>query len=113
MPRRRRKRSRQRTGWGDVTVFAFHRAPAARRACHIAYRVAEMLVSVVSRLYNAAFLGGSTHQTTSARAHVDHLPRHRAAINALFFWQEDHCRKAWQQEVHEAKRTLAMARRRE
>lgn len=82
------------------------------RVSHIAFRVIEMLVSVASRLYNAMALGGSTHQTTSARAHLGGLPRHRAVINAIFFWQKDHCRLAWQQEVREAKRTLAVARRR-
>jgi len=83
-----------------------------RRAFYILYRVLEMLVSVGSRFYNAAILGGSTHQTTSARAHIEPLPRHRTVINALFFRQEDHCRRAWYREVEQANRTLEVARTR-
>lgn len=82
-----------------------------RRAGHIAYRVVEMLVGVASRLFNAAILGGSTHQTTSARAHIEPMPRLRLFINALIFWQDDHCRWAWEQEVKEARKTLDRAKR--
>lgn len=80
------------------------------RAAYIAYRVAEMAISLLSRFINAALLGGSTHQTTSARAFIEPMPRLRSAINAIFFWQEDHCRWAWEREVAEAKRTLARAK---
>jgi len=80
------------------------------RPLYIAYRVAEMLISLVSRFINAALLGGSTHQATSARAFIEPLPRLRIVINAIFFWQEDHCRWAWEREVAEAKKTLARAK---
>lgn len=68
-----------------------------------------MFVSIVSRSYNAAFLGGSMYQTTSARAHIEPMPRHRAVINALFFWQDDHCKFAWEREVEMARKTLRRA----
>jgi hypothetical protein len=80
------------------------------RPLYIAYRVAEMAVSLLSRFINAALLGGSTHQTTSARAYIEPMPRLRVVINAIFFWQENHCRWAWENEVTEAKRTLARAK---
>lgn len=80
------------------------------RCFYIAYRVVEMLISLVSRFVNAAILGGSTHQTTSSRAFIEPMPRLRNAINAVFFWQEDHCRWAWEREVEEARRTLARAK---
>lgn len=83
--------------------------PRMPRPLYIAYRVGEMAVSLVSRFINAAFLGGSTHQTTSARCHVENWRRGKAFINALFFWQEDHCRWAWQREVEEARKTLRRA----
>lgn len=79
------------------------------RPFYIAYRVGDMLVSLLSRFINAAFLGGSTHQTTSARMHIENWPRGRRIINALFFWQADHCAWAWQKEVAEARRTLDRA----
>ena len=41
------------------------------RAAYILLRFAEMVISSNSRLFNAAVFGGSTHQTTSARAHID------------------------------------------
>ena len=41
------------------------------RAVYILLRFAEMVISSNSRLYNAVIHSGSTHQTTSARAHID------------------------------------------
>lgn len=49
-------------------------------------------------------LGGSYHETLSARAHRSDEKNHpywgwtASAINALFFWQEDHCRAQWEYE---------------
>ena len=83
--------------------------PILPRPLYIAYRIGEMAVSLISRFINAAFLGGSTHQTTSARAHIEDWPRGKRFINALFFWQEDHCRFAWEREVDAAKTTLRRA----
>lgn len=80
------------------------------RGLYILYRVAEMLVSLVSRFINAAVFGGSTHQTLSARAYIEPWPRLHRIINAVFFWQDDHCRWAWENEVEEARKTLARAR---
>lgn len=82
------------------------------RPLYIAYRIAEMLVSLISRAINAGLLGGSTHQTTSARAHIETTSKWRvirAGINGLFFWQQDHCRWAWDQEVDHARKTLQRA----
>lgn len=79
------------------------------RPIYILYRVLEMLISLISRFLNAALFNGSTHQTLSARAHIEPLPRTRRIVNALFFWQDDHCKWAWQREVAEAKRTLGRA----
>lgn len=81
-----------------------------RRPVYIGYRVAEMLISLLSRTINAAIFGGSTHQTLSARAHIEPWPRRRAIINALFFWQPDHCEWAWQLEVKQALKTLDRAK---
>ncbi len=80
-----------------------------KRAGYIAYRFFEMFVSILSRTFNAAFLGGSTHQTTSARAFIENWPRAQLWINALFFWEEDHCRTAWETEVFHAEQTLQRA----
>lgn len=82
------------------------------RPLYIAYRIAEMLVSLISRAINAGLLGGSTHQTTSARAHIEVSLKWRLIrrlINGLFFWQRDHCRWAWGQEVDHAHKTLQRA----
>ena len=82
-----------------------------KRPLYILYRVLEMLISLVSRFLNAALFNGSTHQTLSARAHIRPLPRTRRIVNALFFWQDDHCHWAWEREVAEAERTLLRANR--
>lgn len=79
------------------------------RPVYVAYRVAEMLISLVSRFLNAC-RGGSTHQTLSAAAYIEPLPRLQAFIDALFFLRKGHCRRAWKREVAEAKRTLAIAK---
>lgn len=87
--------------------------PRVPRPVYVAYRLAEMTVSLGSRAINAAFLGGSTHQTTSARAHIEAgagWRRGRRIINAVFFWQADHCKWAWEQEVLQARKTLERAR---
>lgn len=83
------------------------------RPLYIAFRLGEMLVSLISRGINAGLLGGSTHQTTSARAHLETgagWRRARLIINAVFFWQDDHCLWAWEQEVLHAHKTLERAR---
>jgi hypothetical protein len=80
------------------------------RPLYIAYRVAEMSVSLFSRFLNAAFLSGSTHQTTSARAYIEPMPRLQIFINFLFFWQDNHCKRAWQLEIKAAKKTLEKAK---
>ena len=80
-----------------------------RRAGYIAYRVIEMLIGILSRFINAALLGGSTHQTVSARAHIEDgigWQRTRATLNVIFWWHDDHCEWAWEQEVYHAIRTL-------
>ena len=83
------------------------------RPLYVAFRLAEMMVSPISRGINAGLLGGSTHQTPSARAHIETgagWKRVRLIINAMFFWQDDHCLWAWRQEVTHAQKTLARAR---
>lgn len=79
------------------------------RPVYVVYRVAEMLISLVSRFLNAC-RGGSTHQTLSAAAYIEPIPRLRVFIDALFFLRKGHCRRAWKKEVAEAKRTLAIAK---
>lgn len=83
------------------------------RLVHILLRAIFMLLSGISRIWNALALGGSTHQTTSARMHIENWPRGKAFIN-WFFWnrlyqipgQEDHCEWAWQEELKEAYLTI-------
>jgi hypothetical protein len=82
------------------------------RPIYVVVNIASMFVQVFSRLLNAALLGGSTYQTTSARAHIETSwgwRIGRRVINALFFWQADHCRAAWDAEVHNARKTLERA----
>jgi len=81
------------------------------RPVYILYRLGESLLSSLSRFCNAAFLGGSTHQTISARAFIERAScpgwaRRRCIIDALFFFQPDHCRWAWEIAVRNAEKTL-------
>lgn len=83
--------------------------PHMPRPLYIAYRFGEGVVSIISRTINAAVFGGSTHQTTSARAFIEPWPRRQRIINAIFFWQDNHCRWAWEREVEAARKTLERA----
>ena len=83
------------------------------RPFYIAYRVAEMAVGLLSRALNGSLPGGSTFQTTSARAHIETSQgwlRARRIINAMFFWQDDHCAAEWQREIENALKTLDRAK---
>ena len=84
---------------------------AVMRAGYILWRISSDLVSLVSRAINAFLFGGSTAQTLSARAHLEApvsrtWSRVRRIINALFFWQADHCAAAWEQEIERARYVL-------
>jgi len=85
------------------------------RPIYILARFAEMILSSVSRVWNAALYKGSTHQTTSARAFIDGLTdpewaRRRDRIDWAFSWYEaDHCKAAWLQEVEATRKTLDRA----
>lgn len=84
-----------------------------RRACYVAYEVGYFLISLLSRIHNTVFYGGSMHQTYSARCHIRALEgsmvwrERERRVNRIFFWQKDHCREAWQAEVARALKTLA------
>lgn len=82
-----------------------------QRALYLPYRLAFDLVSLASRFINAVFFCGSTAQTLSARAYIDgedslFWRRMGRLINALFFWQDDHIRTAWEMEVERARYVL-------
>jgi hypothetical protein len=84
------------------------------RPIYILARFAEMLIAAGSRVLNAAVFGGSTHQTVSARAFIDGMSdpkwaERQRAIDTAFWFQPNHCKTAWLQEVDAAQKTLARA----
>lgn len=79
---------------------------------YILWRIASDLVGLFSRALNAFVFGGSTAMSTSVRAYMeagqcDRWARRRRFINALFFWQADHCAEEWEKEVARARYVLA------
>ena len=81
------------------------------RVLYILRRLANDLVSLLSRGINAIVFNGSTAQTLSSRAYIDgrnslYWRRIGRVINALFFWQENHVKLAWESEVERARYTL-------
>lgn len=81
------------------------------RFLYIVTRIVSDLVSIFSRAANAFAFYGSTAQTLSARSYLDGRDSRFWAgmgklINALFFWQENHVRTAWEQEVERARYVL-------
>lgn len=59
------------------------------------------IFAAISQLFNAA-LGGHPNMTISARAHCSQQDSvwavARKVVNAVFFWQVDHCRQSWEQD---------------
>lgn len=84
------------------------------RPIYVILRFGEALFASLSRLLNAGLLGGSTHQTTSARAYIDGQTdpvwlNRRRLIDRLFFLAPNHCERMWEAEVHGAFKTLQRA----
>lgn len=83
------------------------------RALYILKRIAIDLGSLGSRALNAFLFGGSTAQTTSARAYIEarHDPRwarRRDLIDRICFWEDDHCARSWRLEVERAEYVLSV-----
>ena len=86
-----------------------------KRVAYILKRLASDLVSLFSRALNAFLFGGSTAQTLSARAYIEgrtdaKWARRGRIINAVFFWEENHVKASWEQEVERARYTLERLR---
>lgn len=81
------------------------------RLFYIPLRLVSDLISIASRGLNAVIFYGSTAQTLSARSYLDGRDSRFWAgmgklINALFFWQENHVKAAWESEVERARYVL-------
>lgn len=57
-----------------------------------------MVLIALDQLANA-ILGGSCDETLSARCHREDLALKRL-VNALFFWQNNHCYEAYLSELY-------------
>lgn len=66
------------------------------------------LASIPSRLLNV-LTGGAADLTFSARSHRDDL-RSVRVINAIFFWQSNHCRWAWDRELERSRSNVAWSK---
>ena len=77
-----------------------------KKLLYILKEVASGISHTSSALLNTIVFGGDMYTSTSARAHMErHKPewaKRRKFINALFFWQEDHCKQAWQSDYDRA-----------
>jgi len=59
----------------------------------------------LSQGFNVLLLGGHHDETVSGRAYRNRWPARRW-INAVFFWQEDHCRASHMRDIEWAKELL-------
>ena len=80
------------------------------RMRHIAREIVAGIAHTASATLNTVALSGDMFTSTSARAHMETHDRdgrlrddakpewlqRRRRINRLFFWQNDHCRGAWE-----------------
>jgi len=73
---------------------------------HIIREIVAGIAHTSSATWNTARYGGDMYTSTSARAHMErHKPewaKRREFINRVFFWQEDHCKQAWQADYDRA-----------
>jgi len=77
-----------------------------KKAAHIIREVVAGIAHTASAmLYTVAF-NGDMHTSTSAAAHLKQAhpawANRRRFINALFWWQDDHCKQAWQDDLARA-----------
>ena len=76
------------------------------RALHIIREVAAGIAHTCSAMLNTVAFGGDMHTSTSARAHLEQVHpawrNRRRFINAVFFWQDDHCKSAWEADLERA-----------
>jgi len=76
------------------------------RAMHIAREVAAGIAHTCSAMLNTVAFKGDMFTSTSAAAHLgqEHPAwrNRRRFINAVFFWQADHCKAAWETDYERA-----------
>ena len=76
------------------------------KLAHIAREVAAGIAHTSSAMVNTILFGGDMFTSTSARAHLEQAHpawrNRRRFINALFFWQADHCKAAWMADYERA-----------
>ena len=76
------------------------------RVFHITREVAAGIAHTCSAMLNTVVFGGDMYTSTSARAHMEQghpaWANRRNLINRLFFWQEDHCKEAWEADYERA-----------
>jgi hypothetical protein len=82
------------------------------RVVYVLARVVTDLCNLTSRAINALLFGGSTAQSLSARAHMEAptnpvWERRRRFLNAVFFYELDHCAASWHLEVERARHVLS------
>jgi hypothetical protein len=82
-----------------------------KKLLHILREVAAGIAHTASALLYTVAFNGDMHTSTSAAAHL--LQAHpawanrRRFINALFFWQADHCKAAWESDLARALKKVA------
>jgi len=80
----------------------------------LAYIIRELahgIAHTASAMLNTIVFGGDMFTSTSARAHLEQAHpawrNRRRFINALFLWQDDHCKSAWQSDYERALRKVS------
>ena len=59
-----------------------------------------------SQLLNVALLGGHPNESISGRCHREPWPRTKRVVNTMFYWQKDHCKSAYTNDIKWAKAYL-------
>ena len=76
------------------------------KIAHIARELAAGIAHTSSAMVNTVLFGGDMFTSTSARAHLEQAhpawANRRRFINAVFFWQADHCKRAWRDDYDRA-----------
>ena len=67
------------------------------------------LWNIASQAVNVVFLGGHPNESVSGRCHREPWPHAKRLVNSMFFWQKDHCRSAYTNDLEWARDYLKTA----
>ena len=79
----------------------------------VLWHIATIPSRVINTCYRHGEVSGSMNQTFSARCHIEAMcgdprwQRRERVVNAVCFWEDDHCERSWRAMLTRASKTVA------